>query len=117
MFKRLLAPIAACATLAACDVTYPVAVVGPGDAVFRGSATDLFLNGGAFQATNGAITCSGRYRPVSAGETSTFPVSCSNGLSGIGTAIFEDGLSGGGVITMQDGTRWQFIFGRGALGL
>lgn len=115
MTRRLLALGAALIGLAACDVTYPVAVVGPGDTVFRGSATARFLEGGFFQATNGATVCRGQYAPQSAGETSTFPVNCSNGLSGIGTAVFENGDSGGGTITMQDGTRWQFIFGRGAL--
>ena len=74
MYKRILAAFGLCGALAACDVSYPVAVVGPGNAVFRGQATDLFLDGGYFQATNGAISCAGRYRPVSAGETSTFPV-------------------------------------------
>ena len=102
-------------TLAACDVAYPVAVVGPGNTIYRGSATAQFLEGGFFQASNGANFCQGRYLPRSAGETSTFPVTCSNGLSGVGTARFEDGRSGGGFITMEDGTQWQFIFGRGAL--
>ena len=102
-------------TLAACDVAYPVAVVGPGNTIYRGSASAQFLEGGFFQAPNGASFCQGRYLPRSAGETSTFPVTCSNGLSGVGTARFEDGRSGGGFITMEDGTQWQFIFGRGAL--
>ncbi len=117
MFKPVLASFALISTLAACDVSYPVAVVGPGDTVFRGYATALFLEGGTFQATNGTTRCSGVYRPVGIGETSTFPVNCSNGLSGVGAAKFETGWSGGGFITMQDGTQWQFIFGRGALGL
>lgn len=116
MLKRLCTALALCA-VAACVVTYPVAVVGPGNAVFRGQATDAFLNGGTFVASNGSITCRGTYLPVSAGETSTFPVNCSNGLSGVGTAAFQDGVSGGGFITMQDGSQWQFIFGRGALQL
>ena len=114
MFKSLL-PFALIGVVAACDVTYPVAVVGPGNSVFRGTATAAFLEGGTFRATNGTISCRGTYLPVPAGETSTFPVNCSNGLSGVGTAVFQDGLSGGGFITMQDGSQWQFIFGRGAL--
>lgn len=102
-------------TLAACDVTYPVAVVGPGENVYRGTATAQFLEGGWFQVVGGNNVCRGQYLPSSAGETVTFPVTCSNGLSGIGTAAFQDGRSGGGTITMQDGTVWQFIFGPGAL--
>jgi hypothetical protein len=115
MRNRILALGLATIGLTACDVTYPVAVVGPGDTVYRGNATARFLEGGFFQASNGANFCQGRYAPQSPGETSTFPVTCSNGLSGIGTAVFENGDSGGGTITMEDGTRWQFIFGRGAL--
>ena len=114
MFKSIL-PLALIGLVAACDVTYPVAVIGPSNSVFRGQATSAFLEGGTFQASNGNVTCRGVYTPVQAGETSTFPVNCSNGLSGVGTARFEDGLSGGGFITMQDGSQWQFIFGRGAL--
>lgn len=114
---RTITAIAALAALAACDVAYPVAVVGPSDTIYRGQATAQFLEGGYFQVSNGRNFCQGRYLPRSPGETSTFPVTCSNGLSGVGTAVFEDGRSGGGVITMEDGTRWQFIFGRGATAL
>jgi hypothetical protein len=98
-----------------CDVTYPVAVVGPGATVYRGTATAQFLEGGWFQVSNGQNACRGQYLPASAGETVTFPVNCTNGLSGVGTAVFQDGRSGGGQITMQDGSVWQFIFGPGAL--
>lgn len=103
------------ALLTACDVSHPVAVVGPGNRVFKGSATATFLEGGWFQATNGQTTCQGRYRPGSETGMVTFPVTCSNGLTGIGTAIYETPRSGGGEIVMKDGTRWKFIFGRAAL--
>ena len=40
--------------LAACDVvTHPVAVVGPANTVYRGTATATLLEGGWFQVTNG----------------------------------------------------------------
>ncbi|WP_375280185.1 hypothetical protein [Pseudooctadecabacter sp.] len=117
MFKPFFVAAAAAFALSACDVSYPVAVVGPSNTIYRGHATAAFLQGGFFQASNGNNFCQGRYSPQSTGETSTFPVTCSNGLSGIGTATFEDGTSGGGIITMEDGSRWQFIFGRGALRL
>lgn len=104
--------------LAACDVvTHPVAVVGPNNTVYRGTATATLLEGGWFQVSNGPNTCQGRYSPGTVGETVTFPVSCSNGLTGIGTARYQSGLQGGGDILMQDGTRWRFIFGRTALNL
>ena len=101
--------------LAACDVTHPVAVVGPAQTVYRGSATATFLEGGWFQVSNGNNSCSGRYRPASETRVVTFPVTCSNGLRGVGKAIYETPRAGGGEIVMQDGTRWQFIFGQRAL--
>ncbi len=103
------------ALLAACDVSHPVAVVGPGDRVFKGAATASFLEGGWFQATNGATSCQGRYRPASQTGSTTFPVACSNGMTGVGTATYETPRAGGGEIVMQDGTRWKFIFGQAAL--
>lgn len=114
---RVLSMSAAVCVLAlgACDVSHPVAVVGPGNTVFRGSATATFLEGGWFQATNGTTTCQGRYRPGSQSGSVTFPVTCSNGLSGVGTATYETPRAGGGEIVMKDGKRWKFIFGRAAL--
>lgn len=102
------------AALAACDVTNPVAVVGNGT-VFRGTATTTLIEGGWFQATNGSITCRGRFTPTAERKTVTFPVRCDNGLTGIGTASYTTPREGGGEIVMQDGSRWQFIFGRRAL--
>jgi len=101
--------------LSACDVSHPVAVVGPAETVFRGTATATFLEGGWFQVTNGQNACSGRYTPASETRMVTFPVSCTNGLKGVGKATYETPRAGGGEIVMQDGSRWQFIFGPGAL--
>jgi len=115
MLRKIIAFTAVAATVAACDVTYPVAVVGPSDTIYRGTATAQFLEGGWFQVQNGTTSCQGQYQPATAGQITTFPVKCTSGLSGVGTAVFQDGRSGGGMITMQDGTRWQFIFGQGAL--
>lgn len=118
MFYKSLGILALCGGLAACDVvTHPVAVVGPSNTVYRGTATATLFEGGWFQVTNGPNTCQGRFQPGTTGTVATFPVSCTNGLSGIGTATYQDALMGGGEIIMQDGTRWQFIFGRGALGV
>jgi len=108
--------LAGAAFVAGCDVaTYPVAVVGPAETVYRGTATATLLEGGWFQVVGGNNTCRGQFTPTSAGGSVTFPVSCSNGLTGIGSATYTSGIEGGGHITMQDGTRWQFIFGRRAL--
>lgn len=101
--------------LAACDLAYPVTVIGEDGTTFRGSATDTFLEGGSFQATNGRAVCSGTYDKFADISTVSFPVRCNNGLTGIGTAFFESATTGSGFVTMTDGTRWQFIFGRNAL--
>ncbi len=108
---------AATLSLTACDVTHPVAVVGPSNTIYRGTATATFIEGGWFQVGNGSNSCRGRYSPASEAKQVTFPVTCSNGLSGIGTAIYDSPRSGGGEIVMQDGSRWRFIFGRAALQL
>ncbi len=100
--------------LAACDVAYPVTVIGEDGVTFRGSATDTFLHGGSFHATNGKAVCVGQYKTHQDISTVSFPVSCNNGLSGIGTAFFESATRGSGFVTMSDGSRWQFLFGNGA---
>jgi len=113
---KTISVLAAMAGLSACAyTTHPVAVVGPSDTVYRGSATATLLEGGWFQVTNGANSCRGRYLPGTIGLSSTFPVNCTNGLTGVGTAVYQSPIRGGGEIVMQDGTRWQFIFGQGAL--
>ncbi|MFK7940358.1 MAG: hypothetical protein AB8B82_13345 [Roseovarius sp.] len=103
--------------VAACDVAYPVTVIGDTGMTFRGSATDTFLNGGSFHATNGSSVCTGTYTKVADISTVSFPVVCNTGLRGIGTAYFETPSRGSGFVTMSDGSRWQFLFGRGALAL
>ena len=115
-FTKLTKCLAGLSTLcvAACDVAYPVAVIGDNGMTFRGAATDTFLEGGRFQATNGTTVCTGTYDKYQDISTVSFPVACSNGLRGIGTAFFERYDSGSGFVTMQDGSRWQFLFGEGA---
>ncbi|WP_299047091.1 hypothetical protein [uncultured Tateyamaria sp.] len=103
--------------LAACDLAYPVSVIGDDGMTFRGSATDTFLHGGSFQATNGSAVCSGTYDKFADISTVSFPVVCNNGLRGVGTAYFQSPTSGSGFVTMTDGSRWQFIFGQGALSI
>lgn len=114
--KAIISALAISVTvLGACDITHPVAVVGPSDTVFRGTATATLLEGGWFQASNGKTSCSGRYTPTPKAKEVTFPVRCTNGLTGIGTANFENPSAGGGEILMRDGTEWRFIFGQQAL--
>ncbi|WP_299298448.1 hypothetical protein [uncultured Tateyamaria sp.] len=103
--------------VAACDVAYPVSVIGDDGVTFRGSATDTFLHGGSFQATNGSAVCTGTYDKFADISTVSFPVVCNNGLRGVGTAFFQSPNAGSGFVTMTDGSRWQFIFGQGALAI
>lgn len=121
MLKRSILPailsLVGLGALAACDVAYPVAVMGQNGEVFRGSATNTFLYGGSFHATNGQIVCSGTYQQHADVSTVGFPVTCNNGLNGIGTAHFTNPASGVGEVRMSDGSTWQFIFGRAAAGL
>jgi hypothetical protein len=104
-----------CVGLTACDISHPVAVVGPANIVYRGTATSTFIEGGWFQVSNGANSCSGRFQPIAESNEVTFPVRCTNGLTGVGTATYQNPRAGGGEITMRDGTMWKFIFGQGAL--
>jgi len=113
--KRIIPLLIAAGAIAACDISHPVAVVGPANTVYRGTATANFLEGGWFQVNNGKTSCTGRYTPATEAQMVTFPVTCSNGLKGVGTAKYETPRAGGGTILMQDGTSWKFIFGRGAL--
>ena len=105
------------AALSACDLAYPVTVIGDDGMTFRGSATDTFLHGGSFQATNGTAVCTGTYDKFADISTVSFPVVCNNGLRGVGTAYFQSPTAGSGFVTMTDGSRWQFIFGQGALAI
>ena len=114
--KSLIALVSLAAIgLSACDVSHPVAVVGPSDTVYRGTATATLLEGGWFQVSNGGNTCSGQYNPAAENRMVTFPVRCTNGLTGVGKASYDNARSGGGEIVMRDGTRWRFIFGKQAL--
>lgn len=101
--------------LSACDVAYPVTVVGQDGMTFRGSATNTFLEGGSFHATNGKSVCVGRYTQHMDIKRVSFPVTCNNGLRGVGTAFFETATHGSGFVNMSDGSKWQFIFGQHAL--
>lgn len=111
---RVLALATGSIILTACDVAYPVAVVGQDGTVFRGVATDTVLNAGQFHATNGVVTCTGRFSRQVDITNASFPVRCSNGLTGIGTASFESHTKGVGTVRMTDGSEWKFIFGAAA---
>lgn len=102
-------------SVAGCDISEPVAAIGPKGQVFKGSATASVANGGYFSVTNGQITCAGTYDDMSPSLTVSFPVTCSNGQKGLGTSVRDaNGLTGSGTIRMDDGTDWRFVFGPAA---
>ena len=101
--------------LAACEVTQPVAVIGDKGEIFKGTATASMAEGGRFSASNGSITCGGSYNLNPGSQTTSFPVICSDGRKGIGTATRDaSGVTGSGTIRMNDGSAWTFVFGPSA---
>ncbi len=103
---------AAALFLSACEITQPVAVIGPNGEIFKGSATASLAEGGKFSATNGKITCAGTYDALSSSTTVSFPVICTDGRKGLGTATRDaSGVTGSGTIKMNDGSDWTFVFG------
>jgi clan AA aspartic protease (TIGR02281 family) len=98
-----------------CAATYPVVVVGSNGEIFRGT-TIAALNGGSFSATDGKTTCSGTYNDWDMSRTLTIPAKCTDGRTGIITAMREaDMISGKGTIAVSDGTSWSFGFGSDAV--
>lgn len=102
--------------LAACSgITQPVAVIGERGEILKGSATASLQTGGSFQVSNGLLSCSGNYDAFSSSLTVSFPVVCSDGRKGLGTATRDaSGLTGSGTIRLNDGSSWTFVFGPAA---
>ena len=101
------------ALIAGCGpLVQPVTGIGENGEVFRGSVSASLAEGGSFQVSNGAITCAGTYDVHTHGPTVSFPVICSDGRKGLGTATRDTGgLTGSGTIRMNDGSNWTFVFG------
>ena len=114
--RTLMLPIAAITLLASCgDISLPAAAISPKGQILRGSSTAHSSGQGTFQIGDGRITCAGTYDALSMSPTISFPVQCSNGLKGLGTAIREsDGMGGSGTVRMNDGSDWRFVFGKAA---
>lgn len=116
--RNLIYPLLATSALflSACsDITLPVAVIGPNGDVYRGTTTARLTGEGTFEASKGNVRCAGTYDSLSTSPTISFPVQCSNGLKGLGTAVREaSGMAGSGNIRMSDGTDWRFVFGKAA---
>lgn len=95
--------------LAACSTTVPVAVVGLRGEVLKGNITT-----GAFEATNGRLTCSGSFEPAPRSPTVSVAARCTDGRSGVGVAYRDTPTAGSGEIRMSDGSVATFIFGPAA---
>lgn len=94
-----------------CSVTQPVAVMGVGGQILRGSAT-ASLAGGTFEATDGSLTCTGKYDLAERSRKTQGVVTCNDGRKGI-VMIERDasGQAGTGRVRLSDGTEADFIFG------
>jgi len=94
-------------------VTVPVAVISQHGEIMRGTNTSA-LSGGSFSVTNGKITCSGSYNAVTDSKTLTIPILCTDGRTGIATAVRDTQFSGGGKVRFSDGSEGNFIYGDAA---
>ena len=96
-----------------CSVTVPVAVIGQHGEIMRGTNT-ASLASATFTVTDGKVTCSGSYNPLNESQTITTTVTCTDDRTGIVTAVRDSPTSGGGTVTLSDGTSARFIFGEAA---
>jgi hypothetical protein len=96
-----------------CAITVPVAVIGQHGEIMRGTNTASVFSA-TFTVTDGKITCSGSYNPLNESQTITTTVTCTDGRTGIVTAVRDSATSGGGTVTLSDGTSGRFIFGEAA---
>jgi len=94
----------------------PVAVMTQSGDVFSGQAVTT-ATGGSFSVSNGRVQCTGTYDPSPGQQTLTVGARCSDGRSGIGTAVRETPASGRGTIRMSDGSQATFVFGGPAAAL
>jgi len=96
-----------------CATTIPVAVITHDGHILRGE-NSVSLSSGTFSVTDGKLTCVGSYNPLNESRTITVTVTCNDGRTGIAIATRDSALSGGGKVTLSDGSEGTFIFGEGA---
>ena len=107
--------VGAALLLSACAVTEPVVIIGKDGHTLRGTVTASLTGGGNFRATDGRVTCTGSYNSLSMSVTITMQVLCSDGRKGFVIATREaNGRDGHGTVTMNDGSKWTFVFGAAA---
>lgn len=99
--------------LSACATTVPVAVIGQDGRVLKGTSS-ASLAEGSFQVSDGKLTCGGSYDPLQDSATISMPVTCSDGRKGIVRAVRDTYTSGSGTVTLNDGYKAEFLFGKAA---
>lgn len=115
MFKMILAGLLA-AALSGCGITVPVAVMHSSGEVMRGQATASMLMGSTFTVSDDRATCTGTFDGVTVARTVSFAAHCTDGRTGLGSALRDTPASGSGTMQMSDGTTARFVFGDGAAG-
>lgn len=117
IIMRRFVPVALFVLLTGCTTTVPVAVIGPGGLLLRGTAT-ASISGGSFQVTDGKLTCAGTYDSLDMSTTITMAVHCNDGRKGFVVATRDaNGRDGSGTVTLNDGTKADFVFGHAAAAL
>jgi hypothetical protein len=100
--------------LAGCALTEPVAVISSNGETMKGTATAQSLGPSTFTVTNARATCTGTYDAITPSPTVSFVTKCTDGRTGVGSAVRDSDISGSGTMQMSDGTTARFVFGPGA---
>jgi hypothetical protein len=111
--SRILFFVAVALALANCVRTVPVAVITKDGHTLRGENTVSGADG-SFTVTDGKLSCTGTYNALNSSDTITVAVTCNDGRTGIAIATRDTPSSGGGKVTLSDGTEGTFIFGSAA---
>lgn len=108
--------VLAAATLAACSVTGPVAVITDRDGTLRGTATAT-MQAGSFSVANDKMQCAGTYNPHDSTPTIQVVFQCSDGRTGFAIVTRTGGGNGHGTVRMSDGTTGNLVMGAAAASL
>ncbi len=111
--KVKFAALACACALSGCATTIPVAVITRDGRILRGE-NHASLTSGSFMVTDGKLTCTGSYNPLNTSHTITVSLVCNDGRTGIAIATRDTATSGGGKVTLSDGSEGTFIFGHAA---
>ena len=111
MWRVVLLPVVI--ICASCSMTVPVAVISSKGQILRGENT-VSLAGGSFSVTDGKLTCAGSYDAFNHSQTIIVTLVCNDGRTGIAIATRDGPTSGGGKVTLSDGTDGTFIYGEAA---